>query len=204
LYAEKMARFGNGPTEVNVMSQYELWLVPTDEKQNPLDPEILRAALEAGSIFFLYTGSSLCESGTDTIAQPAVEAVLEAAQSPPVGNNREYLLSTFARKVNGFLDQQPKNVPLDPSSPGSLMQTINSASDRSIERHLSILEIIVCMDDETRRVANLRFRGHSMTEIAGRLHVTPKCLSARYARGIGRAIVKARTEARKRSTTRES
>jgi hypothetical protein len=185
-----MARFVTGRLRVNAM--YELWLVETDERQTALDPEVLRAAREAGSILFLYTESALCESGTDTIAQPAVEAVLEAPQSRAVDNKREYLLSTFARKINGFLDQQPKNVTLGASSPGSLMEATDSASDRSIERHVSILELIVCMDDETRRVANLRFRGHSMTEIAQRLRVTPKRLSARYARGIGRAIITAR------------
>jgi hypothetical protein len=171
---------------------YELWLVETDEEQNPLDPEILRAAREAGSIFFLYTESALCESGTDTIGQPAVEAALEAGQSRAVDDKREYLLSTLARKINGFFDQQPKNVSLDASSPSSLIEVTNSASDPSIECHPSILELIVCMDNETRHVANLRFRGHSMTEIARRLRVTPKCLSARYVRGISRAIVRAR------------
>jgi hypothetical protein len=51
---------------------------------------------------------------------------------------------------------------------------MKTPDENPIERQFSLLELLDCMDDETRRISNLRFQGYSMSEIADRflLHAT--------------------------------
>jgi len=181
------------------MSPYELWLSKTDSHGNPLDPEILKAALELGPTFFSYRQREIgCESLTNTIAQAAVEAVSKATHSRPVENPRAYLLSVFTRKMNRFLDRQARHVGLDDMSNDNFNKTMKTPEDKPVERRLSLLELLDCMDEETRRISNLRFQGYSMTEIAQQLSISTNTLSARYRRGIARATANLRKRFRKR------
>ena len=170
------------------MSPYELWLSETDEHGNPLDPEILKAARELEPTFFGYRQREIgCQSLTNTIAQAAVEAASKATHGRPVENPRAYLLSVFTRKMNRFLDRQARHVALDDLSNDNFNKTMKTPDDRPLERHLSLLELLECMDEETRRISNLRFQGYSMAEIAHQLSVSSNTLSVRYRRGIARA-----------------
>jgi DNA-directed RNA polymerase specialized sigma24 family protein len=177
------------------MSPYELWLSEIDEEGNALDPDILKAARELEPTFFRYRQKEIgCESLTNTIAQAAVEAASRATHGRPVENPRAYLLSVFTRKMNRFLDRQAKNVALDDLPVEHFNKIMKTPDDNPIERHLSILEMMDCMDEETRRISNLRFQGYSMTEIAQRLSIKRACLSVRYRRG----LIQARARVEKR------
>jgi RNA polymerase sigma factor (sigma-70 family) len=182
------------------MSPYELWLSETDEQGNPLDPEILKAARELGPTFFGYRQREIgCESLTNTIAQAAVEAASKAAHRQPVENPRAYLLSVFTRKMNRFIDRQARQVALDDLSDDKFNKTMKTPDDKPVERQLSLLELLDSMDEETRRISNLRFQGYSMSEIAQRLSISSNTLSARYRRGIARATANLRKRFRKRT-----
>ena len=182
------------------MSPYELWLSKTDEHGNPLDPEILKAARELEPTFFGYTQREIgCQSLTNTIAQAAVEAASRATHGRPVENPRAYLLSVFTRKMNRFLDRQARHVALDDLSNDNFKKTMKTPDDKPLERHLSLLELLECMDEETRRISNLRFQGYSMTEIAQQLFVSSNTLSVRYRRGIARATANLRKRFPKRA-----
>src|SRR5262245_855167 len=181
------------------MSPYELWLSETDEQGNPLDPEILKAARELGPTFFWYRQKEIgCESLTNTIAQAAVEAASKATHDRPVENPRAYLLSVFTRKMNRFLDRQARHIALDDLSNDNFNKTMKTSDDRPVERQLSLLELLDCMDEETRRISNLRFQGYSMSEIAQQFSISSNTLSARYRRGIARATANLRQRFQKR------
>jgi RNA polymerase sigma factor (sigma-70 family) len=181
------------------MSPYELWLNETDEHGNPLDPEILKAAQELGPAFFGYRQREIgCESLTNTIAQAAVEAASRATHRRPVENPRAYLLSVFTRKMNRFLDRQARHIAFDDLSNENFNKTMKTPDDKPVERQLSLLELMDCMDEETRRISNLRFQGYSMTEIAQQLLISSNTLSARYRRGIARATANLRKRFNKR------
>jgi RNA polymerase sigma factor (sigma-70 family) len=181
------------------MSPYQLWLSETDKHGKPLDPEILKAAQELGPTFFGYRQREIgCESLTNTIAQAAVEAASKATHGRPVENPRAYLLSVFTRKMNRFLDRQARHIALDDLSNDNFNKTMKTPDDRPVERQLSLLELLDCMDAETRRISNLRFQGYSMTEIAQQLSISSNTLSARYRRGIARATANLRKRFHKR------
>ena len=59
-----------------------------------------------------------------------------------------------------------------------------------IRNRLVLEEVLKAMDGDTRRVFNLRLQGYSITEIVKELNITPNCLSARQARGLGKAAKK--------------
>jgi RNA polymerase sigma factor (sigma-70 family) len=182
------------------MSPYELWLSETDDHGNPLDPEILKAALELGPTFFGYRQREIgCASLTNTIAQAAVEAASKATHRRAVENPRAYLLSVFTRKMNRFLDRQARHVALDDLSNDSFNKTMKISDDRPVERQLSLLELLDCMDGETRRISNLRFQGYSMSEIAQQLSISSNTLSARYRRGIAQATANLKRRFHKRA-----
>jgi DNA-directed RNA polymerase specialized sigma24 family protein len=181
------------------MSPYELWLSEIDEEGNALDPDILNAAQELESTFFRYRQKEIgCESLTNTIAQAAVEAASRATHGRPVENPRAYLLSVFTRKMNRFLDRRARNVALDDLPVDHLNKIMKTPNDNSIEHRLSILELLDCMDEETRRISNLRFQGYSMTEIAQLLSIKRTSLSVRYRRGLIQARAKIETRFKKR------
>ena len=182
------------------MSPYQLWLSETDEHGKPLDPEILKAARELGATFFGYRQREIgCESLTNTIAQAAVEAASKATHGRPVENPRAYLLSVFTRKMNRFLDRQARHVALDDLSNDNFNKTMKTPDGNPAERQLSLLELLDCMDEETRRISNLRFHGYSMTEIAQQLSISSNTLSARYRRGIARATANLKKRFHKRA-----
>jgi RNA polymerase sigma factor (sigma-70 family) len=180
------------------MSPYELWLNETDEHGNPLDPKILKAARELEPTFFGYRQKEIgCHSLANTIAQAAVEAASKAIHGRPVENPRAYLFSVFTRKMNRFLDRQSRHIVLDDLSSRHIAlddlsndnfnKTMKTPDDQPVERQLSLLELLDCMDEETRHISNLRFQGYSMAEIAQQLSISSNTLSARYRRGIARA-----------------
>jgi RNA polymerase sigma factor (sigma-70 family) len=182
------------------MSPYELWLSETDEQGNPLSPDILKAARELAPTFFWYRQREIgCESLTNTIVQAAVEAASKATHRRPVENPRAYLLSVFTRKINRFIDRQARHVALDDLSDENFNKTMKTPNEKPVERQLSLLELLDCMDEETRRISNLRFQGYSMTEIAHRLSISSNTLSARYRRGIARATANLRKRFHKRA-----
>jgi RNA polymerase sigma factor (sigma-70 family) len=173
------------------MSLYELWLNEADEKGNPLDTEILKAARELGPAFLRYRQREIgCESLTNTIVQAAVEAASKAFHRQPVENPRAYLLSVFTRKMNKLLDRQARIVALDDLPDNNFRKIMKTQDEKPIEHHLSLLELMDCMDEETRRISNLRFQGFSMKEIAQQLSITCNCLSVRYRRGLAQATAK--------------
>src|SRR5262245_32759277 len=180
------------------MSPYELWLSEIDDEGNALDPDILKAARELESTFLRYRQREIgCESLTNTIAQAAVEAASRATHGRPVENPRAYLLSVFTRKMNRFLDRQARNVAFD-DLPVDHFNKIMKTDKNPIERQLSILEMLDCMDEETRRISNLRFQGYSMTEIAQQLSIKRACLSVRYRRGLIQARARVENRFKKR------
>jgi DNA-directed RNA polymerase specialized sigma24 family protein len=182
------------------MSPYQFWLSETDEHGNPLDPEILKAAQELGPTFFGYRQREIgCESLTNTIAQAAVEAASNATHARPVENPKAYLLSVFTRKMNRFLARQARQVALDDLSDGKFKKTMKTPNDKPVERRLSLLELLDSMDNETRRISNLRFQGYSMAEIATQLSISSNTLSARYRRGIARASANLKNRFHKRA-----
>ena len=182
------------------MSPYELWLNETDEHGNPFDPKILKAARELEPTFFGYRQKEIgCQSLANTIAQAAVEAASKAIHGRPVENPRAYLFSVFTRKMNRFLDRQARHIALDDLSNDNLNKTMKRPDDQRVERQLSLLELLDCMDEETRHTANLRFQGYSMAEIAQQLSVSSNTLSARYRRGIARATANLRKRFPKRA-----
>jgi RNA polymerase sigma factor (sigma-70 family) len=182
------------------MSPYELWLSDTDDHGNLLDPQILKAARELGPTFFGYRQREIgCESLTNTIAQAAVEAASKANHHRPVENPSAYLLSVFTRKMNRLLNRQARYIGLDDLSVHNLNKTMKTPNDEPVEQRLSLLELLDCMDEETRRISNLRFQGYSMTEIAQRLSISSNTLSARYRRGIARATASLRKRFQKRA-----
>ena len=181
------------------MSPYQLWLSETDKDGKPLDPQILKAAQELGATFFGYRQREIgCESLTNTIAQAAVEAASKATHGRPVENPRAYLLSVFTRKMNRFLERQARHIALDDLSNENFNKTMKTPNDKPVEHQLSLLELMDCMDEETRRISNLRFQGYSMTEIAQQLSISSNTLSARYRRGIARATANLRKRFHKR------
>jgi len=197
LYAEKSLCRPN--EDEHTMSLYELWLNEIDEKGNPLDTEILKAARELSPAFLRYRQREIgCESLTNTIAQAAVEAASKAAHCQPIENPRAYLFSVFTRKMNRVLDRQARNVALDDLPDDNFSKIMKTPNEKPIERHLSLLELLDCMDVETRRISNLRFQGYSMKEIAQRLSITRNCLSVRYRRGLVQATAKLQNRFKKR------
>src|SRR5262249_25670595 len=137
------------------MSPYELWLSDTDDHGNVLDPQILKAARELGPNFFNYRQREIgCESLTNTIAQAAVEAASKANHGRPIENPKAYLLSVFTRKLNRFLNRQARHIALDDLSNDNLNKTMKTPEDSPVERRLSIIELLECMDGETRRISN--------------------------------------------------
>src|SRR5207244_10230250 len=143
------------------MSSYELWLSEIDEEGNALDPDILKAARELEPNFLRYRQKEIgCESLTNTIAQAAVEAASRATHRRPVENPRAYLLSVFTRKMNRFLDRQARHIAFDDLSNENFNKTMKTPDDKPVERQLSLLELMDCMDEETRQISNLRFQGY--------------------------------------------
>jgi DNA-directed RNA polymerase specialized sigma24 family protein len=100
--------------------------------------------------------------------------------------------------MNRFLDRQARHIALDDLSNDNFNKTMKTQDSKPVEQQLSLLELLDCMDEETRHISNLRFQGYSMTEIAGQLSISSNTLSARYRRGIARATANIRKRAQKR------
>jgi DNA-directed RNA polymerase specialized sigma24 family protein len=86
--------------------------------------------------------------------------------------------------MNRFINRQARHVALDDLSDDKFNKTMKTPDDKPVDRQLSLLELLDCMGEETRRISNLRFQGYSMTEIAQQLSISSNTLSARYRRGL--------------------
>ena len=100
--------------------------------------------------------------------------------------------------MNRFLDREARNVAFDHLPVDRFNGIMKTPDENPIERQLSILEMLDCMDEETRHISNLRFQGYSMTEIAQQLSIKRSCLSVRYRRGLIQARLRVENRFKKR------
>lgn len=174
------------------MSRYRFWIHKRDDKGRPLDEKIVQAAEEIAPTLARYRQHEIrCESTTNEMLQSAVEAASKAKRMKPIDNPIGYLTLAYKRIVDRFLNRQRKLVSVDDTFLEDLSNARdNASSEELIHTRLFLEKLIDSMDTETREICERRMRGYSMSEIAKELRITPNCLSARYTRGVKKAMQK--------------
>ena len=174
------------------MSRYRFWIHKKDDKGRPLDEKIVKAAEEVAPTLARYRQHEIrCESTTNAMLQSAVEAASRAKRTKPIDNPIGYLTFAYKRIVDRFLNREKKLVPVDDTFLEDLSNSRDNTSFEEVLHNRLLLEkLLNSMDTETRQVFDWRLRGFSMNEIAKELRITPNSLSARYTRGLKKAMNK--------------
>ena len=174
------------------MSRYRFWIHKKDDKGRPLDEKIVKAAEEVAPTLARYRQHEIrCESTTNAMLQAAVEAASRAKRTKPIDNPIGYLTFAYKRIVDRFLNREKKLVPVDDTFLEDLSNSRGNTSFEEVLHNRLLLEkLLNSMDTETRQVFDWRLRGFSMNEIAKELRITPNSLSARYTRGLKKAMNK--------------
>jgi len=174
------------------MARYWFWIHKKDGKGRPLDESVVKAAEQLAPTLARYRQHEIrCESTTNTMLQSAVEAASRAKRTRPIENPIGYLTFAYKRIVDRFLNRQRKVVAVDNTFLEDLLNARDSVSfEDLIHDRLFLEKLIDSMDTETRQICEQRMRGYSMNEIAKELGITPNSLSARYNRGVKKAMQK--------------
>ena len=172
------------------MGAYRFWFYGKDDKGRPLDANILRAAEEIAPTLARYREHEIgCDSTINTLLQSAIEAASRAKRMKPIGNPIGYLTFAYKRIVDRFLHRGQKIVSVDDKRLGELSDAQgNTSFENQIHLRLFLEKVIDSMDSDTRQIFDWRLRGYSMKKIAKELRITPNTLSARYMRGVKRAM----------------
>jgi RNA polymerase sigma factor (sigma-70 family) len=172
------------------MGSYSFWFYGKDDKGRPLDANILKAAEQIAPTLARYREHEVgCDSTINTLLQSAIEAASRAKRTKPIDNPIGYLTFSYKRIVDRFLHRGQKIVSVDDTRLGDLSDAQgNTSFEDEIHLRLFLEKVIESMDSDTRQIFDWRFRGYSMKKIAKELCITPNTLSARYMRGVKRAI----------------
>ena len=170
--------------------RYPLWLSDKDDDGAPIDPQFIEAAFELEAILFAYRRREIgCRSTAAGLIQDSVNAASRASHSEPIHNARAYLLTTFMRKVDGYLTKSSREIPC---SDGFIEHLKSRQQDKhsdieALEQPILIHQVKSRMDKWTRNVCNVKALGYSMEEIAHDLREPTNRVNVRFCRGMKKA-----------------
>jgi DNA-directed RNA polymerase specialized sigma24 family protein len=170
--------------------RYSLWVSDKDADGTPVDPQFIDAAYALDPCLFSYRRREIgCRSTAADLIQDSVNAASRACHSEPVRNPRGYLLTTFMRKVDAYLDKSSREI----SFPDEFIEHVKARqrgkhSDvEALEQPILIHQVKSRMDEWTRKVCNLKALGYSMEEIAQGFGEPTNRVNVRLCRGMHKA-----------------
>ena len=185
----------------NVMARYKFWFHDRDKNGQPLDEDILKAAEKVAPLLIRYRKDEIgCNSTANDILQEAVEAASHVTRKRPITNPAGYLVSTYKRSVDKYLDRRGKLIPVDDEFLEDLADSGAAPSPEEwIHDRLILEKLMKLMDPDTRRICRWRLQGYTESEIAKRLGVSPNTVSVRFTRGLKEAARRLRLGKRSRT-----
>lgn len=170
--------------------RYSLWVSEKDDDGTPVDPQFIEAAYALAALLFAYRGREIgCRSTTADLIQDSVNAASRASHSEPIRNPRGYLLTTFMRKVDAYLDKSSRDI----ASSDDFLEYLKARQQdkrsdiEALEQPILIHQVKSQMDEWTRKVCNLKALGYSMEEIAQGFGEPTNRVNVRLCRGMNKA-----------------
>lgn len=163
-----------------------IWIRPTDEEGNPVDPRLEEAAYELERIALGYRRDELGdEACASALLEAAVQIGSRAGPLVRIDNPSAYLRRIFTRLVDAEIEKRCCLVSLEEAD---LHKRFPAQDGRieDIERSLLVETLLNRLDIHTRRIFVGRMLGESVSQIATDLGVTPGCVSQRLNRGMAR------------------
>ncbi|MGA2435309.1 MAG: sigma-70 family RNA polymerase sigma factor [Bryobacteraceae bacterium] len=163
-----------------------IWVRPTDDQGNPVDPRLEEAAYALEQTALAYRRDEL---GDETCASALLEAAVHigsrAGPRARIDNPSAYLRRIFARLVDAEIEKRCCLVSIEEVE---LHERFPAQDGRieDIERSLLVEALLNRLDVHTRRIVVGRMLGESVSQIATDLGVTPDCVSQRLNRGLAR------------------
>ncbi|MGH9713638.1 MAG: RNA polymerase sigma factor [Candidatus Acidiferrales bacterium] len=174
---------------------YGEWVILGDE-------ELLAAARQAWPHVLAHARRELSDTalGSDktSLAADVWEGVLRSVsktrqrrgvEQPPIADLQSYLIGAFHHRFNRVLKREHKRVETIELVSSTLeLERLEGARDAGwvseLERAITIKQIILHMDEWTKRVWSARQYGYSWKEISGRLALSEQQTKMRFHRGL--------------------
>ena len=167
---------------------YRFWFHNKDDKGQPLDETLLKAAEENAPALTRYREEELdSESTANELLQKAIEAGSKAKRTRPIENPIAYITSVYHHFVDNYLDGLNKVVLVDDEILEELVNTGRVESfERVVHNDLLFEKLMDLMDPKTRQICDLILQGYTQKEIAKDLGISPNSLTVEFNRGLSK------------------
>jgi DNA-directed RNA polymerase specialized sigma24 family protein len=164
-----------------------IWIRETDPTGLPVDPAFIAAAYRKEKVFFRLRRREFPDDArVASLIEEAVYRASRAVRNEPVSDPAGYLYRVYVNLLN---QEIAKEVPTVIRENAALELLASVAAEKpDVTEKIFWRELLDAMDPETRSVWEQRMVGFKVQEIAGRINVSPDCLSTRIRRGTKEAL----------------